>query len=233
MSGNRKSKIKNQKCPGFTLIELLVVMSVIAILAGILLPTIITVRRMAKRGATKNLLQQIAGAAEQYSADCGQFPPDTAPSGTQFVKFVGYELGKSFAQNSFSATVQASSEALYYFLGNPNITGSHPYIELQKEVQYTDYNGNNLPEAVDSWGRPFLYNRAEFPDAGGQSQSAWDAHGDPGHHHPDHFDLYSVGPDGQSNKTDIPSPKTNLSGFDDKALHSSGYGNGRDDVTNW
>jgi len=83
--------ISPHRCPkGFTLVELLVVMAVIAILAAILVPTVIIVRGTAKKVATKNLLYQVNAATQTYSQEWGNVPPDDAPSGADFVKFTGY-----------------------------------------------------------------------------------------------------------------------------------------------
>ncbi|MBA3937999.1 MAG: type II secretion system protein [Planctomycetes bacterium] len=61
---------------GFTMIELLVVVSVIAVLAGILIPTVSMVRRLANDVKCGNNLQQIAGAMVVYRHDNDDaFPP--------------------------------------------------------------------------------------------------------------------------------------------------------------
>jgi len=64
---------------GFTLIELLVVISIIAILAGLLLPTIATIRENARKQETGNNLKRIIEAQIGYSTDEGTF---SFPSGT-------------------------------------------------------------------------------------------------------------------------------------------------------
>lgn len=214
---------------GFTLVELLVVMSIIAILVAILVPTIIVVRRTAKSTSTKNLLYQINSALQNYSTDWGSAPPDFCPSDAEFVKFVDYTAADRYI--SPPPTLVASAEALYYHLANTNLTGT-PYLELQREVQRTDYNSNRLPEVVDSWGRPFLYNR---PSAG--QASGFDAAGDPIHNLPGSavpFDLFSVGGDGVTSNGNDPLPhyRTALEQFNDKALEGS-YGYGDDDIYNW
>jgi len=59
----------------FTLLELLVVISVIAVLAGLLIPTIGLVRRLVNDVKCGNNLQQIASAIESYKAEnTDQFP---------------------------------------------------------------------------------------------------------------------------------------------------------------
>jgi len=59
---------------GFTLIELLVVISIIAILAGLLLPVIAKARTTAKIAQAKVEINGIAAAISKYEADYSRFP---------------------------------------------------------------------------------------------------------------------------------------------------------------
>jgi prepilin-type N-terminal cleavage/methylation domain-containing protein len=59
---------------GFTLIELLVVISIIAILAGLLLPVISKARTTAKVAQAKVEINSIANAISKYEADYSRFP---------------------------------------------------------------------------------------------------------------------------------------------------------------
>jgi len=61
---------------GFTLIELLVVISIIAILAGLLIPVIGSVRRRGQVTATVLEIQNLKAAIEQYKQKFGDYPPD-------------------------------------------------------------------------------------------------------------------------------------------------------------
>ena len=61
---------------GFTLIELLVVISIIAILAGLLLPALSKARQRARETVATQAMQNIAVALESYRSDWGGYPRD-------------------------------------------------------------------------------------------------------------------------------------------------------------
>jgi general secretion pathway protein G len=63
-----------RKDKGFTLIELLIVIIILAVLAGIAIPSYLNITNRAKLSATQAELSSIAVALEMYNADNGAYP---------------------------------------------------------------------------------------------------------------------------------------------------------------
>lgn len=61
---------------GFTLLELLAVLSIIALIAGFLFPTITKVKENAREARAKAIIETIGMALQAYRIDWGFFGPD-------------------------------------------------------------------------------------------------------------------------------------------------------------
>lgn len=96
---------------GFTLVELLVVIIIIAILAGILIPTVNAARRQVLRARVTIEMKQLETAIEQYKTDHGgDYPPD----------FTDYPVGAN--PNSKSVNLAAHLARAYPRHNRGNIT---------------------------------------------------------------------------------------------------------------
>ena len=136
----------------FTLVELLVVIAVIAILAGISIPVLGSVKRRQKAKATKVLIENLKLKLEQYCADFGDYPPSNP-------KLVGLP----------SNGVNDGIECLVRCLSTRKKNG--PYYEFpEDQLKNTDHDslvsGNptdsymttrELFELVDAFGNPLIY----------------------------------------------------------------------------
>ena len=74
-----RHRAKTATPAAFTLIELLVVITIIAVLAGLLLPVVNSVQNTAKKTSAKSTEMQIVAAVNAYQTDYSQYP---VPSGT-------------------------------------------------------------------------------------------------------------------------------------------------------
>jgi len=247
----------------FTLIELLIAMSIIAVLAAILLPTLAAVNRAARITATQTLISRLDLAVTAYGRNEGTYPPDFVPATAYLRGFLPKDECDWIPKDpAAKATGALPPECLYYYLAHSFLSVNHPYITLSKGREWTDSNLNGLPEVVDSWGRPILYNRELFPNNPTRPNEAnWRPLDDPSTgtnfnyglppgrlHKTGFFDIYSLGPDGQTGRAgdsltgaelkpgdpdSVPEISADLLTFCKRAMGGNSDGTCSDDITNW
>ena len=103
---NNMKKKKGNTVLGFTLVELLVVIAIIAILAGILIPTVGRAKTKAKVATVRIQMKDIEAAIKSYKADYSRFPvPKNYP--------------RNLVGDSSSGFIPSSTSALHS-AANPN-----------------------------------------------------------------------------------------------------------------
>jgi type II secretory pathway pseudopilin PulG len=217
-------------------VELLIVISIMAILAGILIPSITVVRGQAKIANAQSLIKRLEAAIISFESDHGYYPPDAIEADTPLYDRVQPDL--SSLQTTPITTDQVPPQALYYYLTNGFVGENAPYTIIARGSEayfFDEVFTERLPVIVDPWGRPILYNRkprgdtGNFKDSGGEDIEPY--------HNPDSFDLFSVGPDGQTGANDLDrnpmESQADLRAYCRNALNNANDGNADDDICNW
>ena len=143
---------------GFTLIEMLVVISIIAILAGLLLPVFAKVKLKARISQAKNEMQNLTAAFTQYDTAYSRYPGN--------VNGQDYTYGYPGAPSANSTTTNSDLMVIINALdtGAAGIN-SHNVKNPQKLVLYSaktagDTNSAGLStidnQLRDPWGHPYV-----------------------------------------------------------------------------
>jgi prepilin-type N-terminal cleavage/methylation domain-containing protein len=210
----------------FTLIEMLTVIAIIGILAGILVPVLITVRRKALKARAKSEIKGLATAISSYIAEFGAPPPDTNTN----LKSAMLDASDADSGNVAFVDMDTPNECLVWFLTREYFQSYDSTTNFKDETDKRptevddvyaraalkptldiparskrDFDQDDFWEFVDPWGKPYIY-RAYYntPDDPDTSLAANDANGNTLtqgvelHSKAKGFDLYSVGPDGMT-----------------------------------
>jgi type II secretory pathway pseudopilin PulG len=133
-AGARRCENHSTRFAGFTVVELLGVMSIIAILAAIILPTLGAARSAALAAKTRAQFAQWSAALEQFRQEYGYYP-DVATSGrlasaADTVKFVrtlsGRNVDGTAVTNAADLNGNTKRIAFYTFAAGELVDPAHP-----------------------------------------------------------------------------------------------------------
>lgn len=168
---------------GFTLIEMLAVIAIIGILAGLLIPAVVMVKKKARVAKATSDISGLSIAIDAYIADFGAPPPDShdAPGdyGVAFQEMdtpnecLIWFLTREYRKNQNTTVFVHDTDSTNGFLsGSPQEREgmdariqSAPYFGMNTKStrDYDDVTGGDpdgidgFDEFVDPWGRPYLY----------------------------------------------------------------------------
>jgi prepilin-type N-terminal cleavage/methylation domain-containing protein len=158
---------------GFTLVELLVVIAIIALLIGILVPTVAAVRRAAKNSASTVALQALSTGLEMFKGDekiGGAYPPSASDqlSGGNVRKVKSPYL----ASNSWVSITGAG--LLVWALSGADQLGTPGFKAYGSSSTWSECTGttvnspaaNSDAYAIDSAGQPVHARAAAYVEAG-------------------------------------------------------------------
>jgi len=129
---------------GFTLVELLAVIAIIAVLAGILIPTVNLAQNSMNRAKSKAVFAGWMNALDQYKQEYGYYPPGFFNSSGVFElagnndKFVRALSGRNANGTINTEVRQVNRKAIRFYT-----------------FSEADYNDNN--QLADAFGNPNVY----------------------------------------------------------------------------
>jgi len=168
---------------GFTIVELLIVIAIIAILMGLLMPTIAAIRQRSKVAATRTLMEGLTTALNRYYVDFEEYPPSTLSlkgGAADPASLYTYLCGKD-GRGIVSRGGASGKETRY-----------DPYMTVPPELLRRQTDGTVV--VMDSWGKDFVYyNCREYTLQQRELNKEYITC--PETQNPNSFDIFSVGPD--------------------------------------
>ena len=160
--------MKKSSVKGFTLIEVIVAIAVVALLAGIITPSVIKHIGDSKRARAQNDALVIGAAMASFYKDVGIWPTKSAPAAYNLVLVVGDGNTPTNAGAGTANWVLASGAATadllaYHLISNQPknaVANAYPVVG---EISWKGPYQNNLP--ADPWGNRYAVNVGNFAGA--------------------------------------------------------------------
>jgi prepilin-type N-terminal cleavage/methylation domain-containing protein len=152
--------MNKSRAKGFTLIEVIVAIAVVALLAGIITPSVIKHLDDSKRARAKNDALVIGAAAASFYKDVGRWPTKSAPAAYNLILVVGdgnTPTAAGAAANWGLATTAANADLLAYHLisNQPKNAVANAYPVAGESAWRGPYQPTLPP---DPWGNRYAVN---------------------------------------------------------------------------
>ncbi len=156
-----KTESLSRRSRGFTLVEVLVVCAIISILAGLVTVSVQFARGLANVKATKNEIQNLVLACENFKNNFGYYPPSSLKNAPLGISGNGYNEGIE-ALIAYGTTQKKNGPFLVDLpddrLSNTDKDNlaKKSHMKVRSVLNWTQGN-NELLEYTDMWGNPFVY----------------------------------------------------------------------------
>ena len=136
-----KTMVVKSKKTGLTLIEILVVLGIMALLVGLLLPALTTVKNSAKEVKQKAQFSAINLALITFKNDYGDYPPSSCPLGSNYCgsqklseALLGWDLLGFHPKSVFKADGKDNSGVFIYDTTDPQLLNQRKDTYLDSET---------------------------------------------------------------------------------------------------
>ena len=128
---------------GFTLVEIMIVVAIIALLAAIAIPNLLTARRTANEAAAKATVRSLSTAAETYSTShSGTYPTQVATVG--LVDFIASAANYCKDAAGTTTAVQGYNYACTLTAGGYTFEATPVTVGTTGSITYTSSTGGVL-----------------------------------------------------------------------------------------
>ncbi|MEI7616680.1 MAG: type II secretion system protein GspG [Actinomycetota bacterium] len=137
----------HKKERGFTLIELTIVLVILAVLAGIAVPSYLNLRDRSKESATKSEMSVIATGLETYRTDSGLYP-SVFDTGTLSAYIANYSKKDEWQRDYLYVIDNSFENYSLTSLGIDGVQGTDDIVFVNGIMTYDGKFGSILPQAT-------------------------------------------------------------------------------------
>lgn len=151
----RSASAKNR---GFTLTEIVTVIAIIVILLGILIPSVLSIQRKAKRAQTEALFGKIIEALTLYRKDNGAYPDfsGSISNGDYVINLNNADQWQRFTEIMALSNTDGSS--IDNLNTNSQIKKANPKLKRYFDLQLSEIEKvGGADRLVDAFGNPHIY----------------------------------------------------------------------------